>query len=206
MKLLEYQAKEVLAALGIAIPPGKVARTPEEAARACADLGPVAVKAQVPVGGRGKAGGIKLARTPEEARAAAEAIIGMDIKGFRVPLVYCEVALDIARELYLGFTVDRDARANILMLSAKGGMDIEQVAEESPDSIARLYPSPWRGPLDFELAQLAYDAGLGELVRPMTALIKKLYRAIPDYDALTAEINPLVVTKAGDIVAGDAKL
>src|SRR5437588_7948879 len=92
------------------------------------------------------------------------------------------------------------------MLSAKGGMEIEQVADESPDSIARLYPDPGRGPLDFELTRLVFDAGLGELVRPLTALIKKLYRAIPDYDALTAEINPLVVTKAGDIVAGDAKL
>src|SRR2546428_11983953 len=186
MKLLEYQAKEVLAGLGIAIPPGRVARTPEEAAQACAELGPVAVKAQVPVGGRGKAGGIKLAQTPEEARAAAEQIIGMDIKGYRVPLVYCEGALDIAREIYLGFTVDRDARANILMLSARGGMDIEQVAEESPESISRLYPNPWRGPLDFELSQPVYDTGLGELARPLAAIIKRLYHAIPDYDALTA--------------------
>ena len=206
MKLLEYQAKEVLASLGIAIPPGAVARNADEAAAAFRKLGPVAVKAQVPVGGRGKAGGIKLARSEEDARRAAEQIIGMDIKGFRVPLVYCEAALDIEREIYLGFTVDRDARANILMLSAKGGMDIEQVAEESPESIARLYPNPWRGPLDFELAQLAYDAELGELARPLVALIKKLYRAIPDYDALTAEINPLVVTKGGDVSAGDAKL
>jgi succinyl-CoA synthetase beta subunit len=206
LKFLEYQAKEVLASLGIAIPPGKVARTPEQAAQACAELGPVAVKAQVPVGGRGKAGGIKLAKSPEEARMAAAQIIGMDIKGFKVPLVYCESALEIDREIYLGFTVDRDARANILMLSAKGGMEIEQVAEESPDSIARLYPNPWRGPLDFELNQLAYDAGLGELVRPIAALIKKLYRAIPELDAVTAEINPLVVTKTGEVIAGDAKL
>jgi succinyl-CoA synthetase beta subunit len=206
LKLLEYQAKEVLAALGIPIPPGAVARSPDEAVATFAALGPVAVKAQVPVGGRGKAGGIKLARSEDEARHAAEQIIGMDIKGFKVPLVYCEAALDIEREIYLGFTVDRDARANILMLSAKGGMDIEQVAEESPAAIARLYPNPWRGPLDFELTQLAYDAGLGELARPLTALIKKLYRAIPGYDALTAEINPLVVTKNGEITAGDAKL
>jgi succinyl-CoA synthetase beta subunit len=206
LKLLEYQAKEVLSSLGIAIPPGRVARTPDEAAAACAELGPVAVKAQVPVGGRGKAGGIKLAKSPDEARAAAAQIIGMDIKGFKVPLVYCESALEIEREIYLGFTVDRDARANILMLSAKGGMDIEQVAEESPESIARLYPNPWRGPLDFELAQLVYDAGLGELARPLAALIKKLYRAIPDLDAVTAEINPLVVTKRGEVIAGDAKL
>jgi len=206
MKLLEYQAKEVLASLGIAIPPGKVARTPDEAAAACAELGPVAVKAQVPVGGRGKAGGIKLAKTPEEARAAAAQIIGMDIKGFKVPLVYCEAALEIEREIYLGFTVDRDARANILMLSAKGGMEIEQVAEESPESIARLYPNPWRGPLDFELNRLVFEAGLGELARPLTSLIKKLYRAIPELDAVTAEINPLVVTKSGEVIAGDAKL
>src|SRR6266851_5355260 len=135
MKLLEYQAKEVLASLGIAIP----------------------------VGGRGKAGGIKLARSPDEARAAAQQIIGMDIKGFKVPLVYCETALDIEREIYLGFTVDRDARANILMLSAKGGIDIEQVAEESPESIARLYPNPWRGPLDFELTQLSSRPGWASL-------------------------------------------
>ncbi len=206
MKLLEYQAKEILASLGIPIPPGVVARNPDEAAAAVEKLGPVAVKAQVPVGGRGKAGGIKLAQTSEEARKAAEQIIGMDIKGFKVPLVYCEAALDIAREIYVGFTVDRDARANVLLLSAKGGMDIEQVAEESPEAIARLHPNPWRGPLDFELAQLSYDAGLGDIARSLTALIKKLYRAIPDYDALTAEINPLVVTRGGDVMAGDAKL
>ncbi len=206
LKLLEYQAKEVLESLGIAIPPGRVARTAEEAAAACAELGPVAVKAQVPVGGRGKAGGIKLASTPVEARAAAQQIIGMDIKGFKVSLVYCESALDIEREIYLGFTVDRDARANILLLSARGGMDIEQVGEESPQSIARLYPNPWRGPLDFELNQLVYEASLGELARPLSALIKKLYRAIPELDAITAEINPLVITKKGDVVAGDAKL
>lgn len=206
MKLLEYQAKEVLASLGIAIPPGRVARTPEEAAAAFAELGPIAIKAQVPVGGRGKAGGIKLASSADEARTAAHQIIGMDIKGFKVPLVYCETALDIAREIYLGFTVDRDARANILMLSAKGGMEIEQVAEESPESISRLYPNPWRGPLDFELSQLVFEAGLGELARPLVAVIKKLYRAIPELDAVTAEINPLVITKKGDVVAGDAKL
>jgi succinyl-CoA synthetase beta subunit len=206
MKLLEYQAKEVLSALGVPIPPGRVARTPEEAAAAASDLGPVAVKAQVPVGGRGKAGGIKLASTPNEARLAAEQIIGMDIKGFRVPLVYCEGALDIGQEVYLGFTVDRDARANVLMLSAKGGMEIEQVAEESPEAIARLYPNPWRGPLDFELNQLAWEAGLGQQARALVPLVKKLYRAITEYDAVTAEINPLVITRQGELVAGDAKL
>ncbi|MGH7861707.1 MAG: ADP-forming succinate--CoA ligase subunit beta [Candidatus Dormibacteraceae bacterium] len=206
MKLLEYQAKAVLASLGVPIPPGRTASNGDEAAEACRELGPVAVKAQVPVGGRGKAGGIKLARSPEEARAAATAIIGMDLKGFRVPLVYCEAALDIAQEIYLGFTVDRDHRNNILMLSAKGGIDIEEVAETSSDSIARLHPDPWRGPLDFELNQLAFAAGLGAHARALVPLIKKLYRAIPELDAVTAEINPLVVTRDGQLIAGDAKL
>ncbi|HUZ88422.1 MAG TPA: ADP-forming succinate--CoA ligase subunit beta [Candidatus Acidoferrales bacterium] len=206
MKLLEYQAKAVLASLGVPIPPGRTASNGDEAAEACRELGPVAVKAQVPVGGRGKAGGIKLAQSPEEARAAATAIIGMDLKGFRVPLVYCEAALDIAQEIYLGFTVDRDHRNNILMLSAKGGIDIEEVAETSSDSIARLHPDPWRGPLDFELNQLAFAAGLGAHARALVPLIKKLYRAIPELDAVTAEINPLVVTRDGQLIAGDAKL
>ncbi len=206
MKLLEYQAKEVFDALGIAIPPGRLAATPAEAEAAAAELGPVAVKAQVPVGGRGKAGGIKLAATPAEARSAAEAILGMDIKGHRVGMVYCEARLDIAQELYLGFTVDRDARANILMLSGRGGMDIEQVAEEDPEAIARLYPNPWRGPLDFEINQLIYEAGLGSHARALAPVIRKLYRAITDYDAITAEINPLVITPAGQVLAGDGKL
>ena len=206
MKLLEYQAKEVLASLGIPIPPGRIARTPEEAAQACAELGPVAVKAQVPVGGRGKAGGIKLAQSPDEARAAAQQIIGMDLKGFKVPLVYCEAALDIGQEIYLGFTVDRDNRDNILMLSARGGMDIEAVAEETPAAIARLHPNPWRGPLAFELNRLVFEAGLSQHARALVGVIRKLYRAIPEFDALTAEINPLVITKSGEIVAGDAKL
>src|SRR5437660_7720623 len=183
MKLLEYQAKEVLASLGIPIPPGRVARTPDEAAAASSDLGPVAVKAQVPVGGRGKAGGIKLAQTPDEARAAADQIIGMDIKGHTVPLVYCEGALDIGQEIYLGFTVDRDARANILMLSGRGGMDIEQIAAESPEAIARLYPNPWRGPLDYELNQVVFTAGLGDHARALIPVIKRLYRGIPEQDA-----------------------
>jgi succinyl-CoA synthetase beta subunit len=206
VKLLEYQAKEVLASLGIPVPPGRVARTPEEAAHACAELGPVAVKAQVPVGGRGKAGGVKLARRPDEARRAAEQIIGMDIKGHKVPLVYCEGELDIGQEIYLGFTVDRDARANILMLSARGGMDIEEVAAETPEAIARLHPNPWRGPLDFEINQLVWQAGLGQHARALSGIVKRLYRAIPELDAVTAEINPLVITRDGRAIAGDAKL
>jgi succinyl-CoA synthetase beta subunit len=206
MKLLEYQAKEALAALGILVPPGRVARTSAEAAEACRELGPVAVKAQVPVGGRGKAGGIQLVGTPDEAGVAAERIIGMDIKGHIVPLVYCETALDISQEIYLGVTVDRDRRNNILMLSGKGGMEIEQVAEEAPEAIARLHPDPWRGPLSFEISDLALRAGLGSSARQLVPLVRKLWQAIAAYDAITAEINPLVVTGDGRLVAGDAKL
>src|ERR1700738_3147960 len=145
MKLLEYQAKEVLASFGIAIPAGKVAKTPDDAAAAAREIGPVAVKAQVPVGGRGKAGGIKLAKTPDEARAAAEAILGMDIKGFTVHEVWCEQAADVEREVYLGVTLDRDARRLVLILSAAGGMDIEEVAATSPGKIVKFHPDPWRG-------------------------------------------------------------
>src|SRR5256884_4427936 len=170
-----------MSSLGIAIPPGMVARNPAEAVAGFEKLGPVAVKAQVPVGGRGKAGGIKLARTADEARTAAGQIIGMDIKGFKVPLVYCEAALEIEREIYLGFTVDRDARANILMLSAKGGMDIEQVAEESPESISRLYPNPWRRPLDFVLFALGYAAGPVGVARPLWNPIHDLHLPITDH-------------------------
>ena len=134
MKLLEYQAKEILASLGIPIPPGMVARNAAEAAAAFSKLGPVAVKAQVPVGGRGKAGGIKLAKTADEARSAAAQIIGMDIKGFKVPLVYCESALDIEREIYLGFTVDRDARS-----AACSRIASASAFNECPFSRARLW-------------------------------------------------------------------
>src|ERR1700682_194871 len=128
MKLLEYQAKEQFAAAGIPIKEGKVARALEQVVDAAKLLGPIAVKAQVPIGGRGRAGGIKLARTPEEARAAAEAILGMDIKGFTVHEVLCEQAAEGEREVYLGGTLDRDARRMVLILSAAGGMDIEEVA------------------------------------------------------------------------------
>jgi succinyl-CoA synthetase beta subunit len=207
MDLFEYQAKDLFRRYGISVPDGKVASSALAAEKVAAKLGGrVVVKAQVQVGGRGKAGGIKLADDAAGARGVAEQIIGMDIKGFRVPLVYCEGALDIGQEVYLGFTVDRDARANVLMLSAKGGMEIEQVAEESPEAIARLYPNPWRGPLDFELNQLAWEAGLGQQARALVPLVKKLYRAITEYDAVTAEINPLVITRQGELVAGDAKL
>jgi succinyl-CoA synthetase beta subunit len=206
MKFLEYQVKERFRAAGIPVPDGRLARTPDEAALAAGALGSVAVKAQVPVGGRGKAGGIKLARTPVEAKRAAAEILGMEIKGFRVAEVLCETAQEITREVYLGLTLDRDARRPVLILSAQGGMEIEEVAETHPDAIARLYPDPWRGPLGFEVRDLVFKAGLGSLQAQLGPVVGKLYTLARSLDAITVEINPLALTRDGGLVAADGKL
>ena len=206
MKFLEYQVKERFKAAGIPVPDGRLARTPDEAALAAGALGPVAVKAQVPVGGRGKAGGIKLARTPMDAKRAAGEILGMTIKGYPVREVWCETAQEITRELYLGLTLDRDARKPVLILSAQGGMEIEEVAEHHPEAIAKLHPDPWRGPLPFEVRDLMFRAGLGPLHAQLSPLVIKLYALARTYDALTLEINPLALTRDGGLVAADGKL
>jgi len=146
VKLHEFQAKQVLAQAGIAVPAGRVATTAAQAEAAAAALGlPVVVKAQVHAGGRGKAGGVKLAKTAAEARAHAQAILGMDIKGHTVEKVYVERAAKIAQELYLGVTIDRDRRRPVVMLSTVGGMDIEEVAATEPEKIARGWPDPLLG-------------------------------------------------------------
>lgn len=206
MKFLEYQVKERFKAAGIPVPEGRLARTPNEVALAAAALGSVAVKAQVPVGGRGKAGGIKLAHTPVEARRAGEQIIGMEIKGYRVRQVWCETAVEMSRELYLGLTIDRDARNAVLILSGRGGMDIEEVAETHPEAIARLYPDPWRGPLPFEIRELIFRAALGGLQTQLSPLAQKLHNLGRTLDATTIEINPLALTPDGGLVAADGKL
>ena len=206
MKFLEYQVKERLKAAGIPVPDGRLARTPDEAVMAAGALGAIAVKGQVPVGGRGKAGGIKLARTPMEAKRAAAEILGMTIKGYRVREVWCETAQEITRELYLGLTLDRDARKPVLILSAQGGMEIEEVAESHPEAIAKLHPDPWRGPLPFEIRDLVFRAGLGPLQTQLAPLVSKLYALGRTYDALTIEINPLALTRDGGLVAADGKL
>ena len=206
MKFLEYQVKERFRAAGIPVPDGRLARTPDEAALAAGALGPIAVKAQVPVGGRGKAGGIKLARTAADAKRVAGEILGMTIKGYTVKEVWCETAQDITRELYLGLTLDRDARKPVLILSAKGGMEIEEVAETHPEAIAKLHPDPWRGPLPFEVRDLIFRSGLGPLQVQLTPLVVKLYALARTYDALTIEINPLALTQDGGLVAADGKL
>src|SRR5580704_2399717 len=158
MKLLEYQAKQRFAGAGIAVPPGRLARTPEEAAAAARELGRVAVKAQVPIGGRGKAGGIAVVDTPEEAQREAARILAMDIRGYPVRSVWCETGLSIEAELYLGITLDRDRRRLVVIFSAAGGMEIEQVAEQSPEKIAKLWPDPFAGPHAFEVRALAFAA------------------------------------------------
>ena len=206
MKFLEYQVKERLKAAGIPVPDGRLVHTADEAALAAGALGPIAVKAQVPVGGRGKAGGIKLASTPVEAKRAAAEILGMTIKGYRVREVWCETGQEIEREFYLGLTLDRDARKPVLILSAQGGMEIEEVAETHPEAIARLHPDPWRGPLPFEIRDLVYRAGLGPLQAQLSPLVARLYGLARTYDALTIEINPLALTRDGGLVAADGKL
>ena len=206
MKFLEYQVKERFRAAGIPVPDGRLARTPDEAALAAGALGPIAVKAQVPVGGRGKAGGIKLAKTAADAKRVAGEILGMTIKGYIVREVWCETAQEITRELYLGLTLDRDARKPVLILSAQGGMEIEEVAETHPEAIAKLHPDPWRGPLPFEVRDIIFRAGLGPLQAQLTPLMVKLYALARTYDALTIEINPLALTQDGGLVAADGKL
>lgn len=215
MKLLEYQAKQRFAAAGIPVPPGRLARTPEEAAAAARELGRVAVKAQVPIGGRGKAGGIAVVDTPEEAQREAARILAMDIRGYPVRSVWCEIGLDIEAELYLGLTLDRDRRRLVLIFSAAGGMEIEQVAVEAPERIAKLWPDPFAGPQAFEVRQLAF-AGLthapqlrertSKLVTGLVNVAARLYSVATSLDALTCEINPLVLTPEGALVAADGKL
>jgi succinyl-CoA synthetase beta subunit len=215
MKLLEYQAKQRFAAAGIAIPEGRLARTPDEAEAAARELGRIAVKAQVPIGGRGKAGGIAVVDTPEQAREEAARILGMDIRGYPVRSVWCETGLDIDTELYLGITLDRDRRRLVVIFSAAGGMEIEHVAEESPEKIAKLWPDPFAGPHAFEVRRLAFMAlahapqlrdRAARLATGLAALTTKLYGVAVSLDAVTCEINPLVLTPDGQLVAGDGKL
>lgn len=208
MKVHEYQAKEVFARYGVPIPRGRVAETPEQAEAIARELGVrCIVKSQVHVGGRGKAGGIKLAATPEEAREVASKILGMNIKGLIVKKVLVEEAADIAQEFYLGITVDRAARRNVVMVSAAGGMDIEEVAAKTPEKIAKEHIDPFLGLCDYQCRELIYKGGLpAEVARLATSFLKVLYQVYCDTDATLAEINPLVLTKDNKVIATDAKL
>jgi succinyl-CoA synthetase beta subunit len=208
MDLFEYQGKQYFARFGIPVSPGGVAETVDEAVAQAERVGyPVVVKAQVLVGGRGKAGGIKLANGPDEVRTHATAILGMDIRGHTVQRLWIERASDIAHEYYASFTLDRGARKHLGMVSAKGGVDIEQVADEDPGAIARLHVDPVDGLSSADATQLVDQAGLDPEARAgAVEILEKLYRCFVEGDADLVEINPLVLTPDGRVHALDAKV
>ncbi len=208
MKLLEYASKEVFRRFGLPVQEGKLAYTPEEARRAAEGLKPpYVVKAQVPVGGRGKAGGVKLAQTPEEVEEKARQILSLTIKGVPVKKVLVTEAADIAHEYYLGVVVDRRNNQPVIMVSAEGGVDIEEVARTKPEAIHKLAVDPVWGLSDFQARQLAFRL-FSDKKKALKAagIILKLYRAFREVDAQLAEINPLVETPEGELLAVDAKI
>ncbi len=208
MKLHEYQSKGIFASYGIPIPNGTVVSNAEEARQVAAQLGrPVVIKAQVLVGGRGKAGGVKYARTPNEAEQFADQILCMNIKGLPVRKVLVDEALHIAREIYLGVAVDRARKSATMMASAAGGMDVEEVARTSPEKIVRMPIDPVFGLQDFQTREIAIAIGMDkQLIRDFTRIAEGLYRAFVRTDASLAEINPLVVTAEGRLLAADGKI
>jgi succinyl-CoA synthetase beta subunit len=208
MDLLEYQGKQLFRKHGVPVPEGKPAETVEEAIAAAEGLGyPCVIKAQVLVGGRGKAGGIKLASNRDEAGAHAEAILGMDIKGFTVHELYVEAASEIDEEYYAAFVFDRSAKKPMAMFSKMGGMDVEEVVETDPEAMRKVHVDPLLGFHDFHARRLAFDAGIpGDVIRPVGALLARLYDMFVAEDALLVEVNPLLVTKDRDVVALDAKV
>jgi succinyl-CoA synthetase beta subunit len=208
MDLLEYQGKQLFARHDIPVPDGRHARTVEEAVAAAKEIGfPCVVKAQVKIGGRGKAGGIKVAQDEDEARAAADAILGMDIRGFTVHEVWVEGASEIEAEYYASIIFDRSAKQPLIMLSTRGGMDIEAVAEEDPNAIATLHIDPLLGFQDFHGRRLAYEAGIdADLVRPIGAFLHRLYGTFVSEEAMLVEVNPLIVTPDRGVRALDAKV
>jgi succinyl-CoA synthetase beta subunit len=208
VKIHEYQAKDIMRQHGIPVPPGEVATTPDQAREIASRIGGrVAVKAQVLVGGRGKAGGVKLADNRDEAAAKAEAILGMDIKGVTVRKVLVMAAVPIAQEIYLGAVLDRAAKAVSFMCSAAGGVEIEEVARVSPEKIVKVSADPFLGMGDYQARQLAFGIGLpANLVRDFVGIVKGLYATFMACDASLAEINPLVVTTDGKLTALDGKI
>src|ERR671915_776195 len=208
MDLLEYQGKQLFARHGVPVPSGRPAETVDEAVTAADAIGyPCVVKAQVQIGGRGKLGGIKVANGREEARQHADSILGMDIRGLRVHEVWIEEASEIEAEYYASIVFDRSARAPLVMLSTKGGMDIEQVAEEDPDAIATLHVDPLLGFQDFHARRLAFDAGVdADVIRGVGALLTRLYDAFVAEEAMLVEVNPMIVTGDRSVAALDAKV
>jgi succinyl-CoA synthetase beta subunit len=208
MDLLEYQGKQLFARHGVPVPDGQPARTVEDAVSAAEAIGyPCAIKAQVQIGGRGKLGGIKIANTRAEAEEQARAILGMDIRGLTVHELWIEGASEIASEYYASVVFDRSAKAPLVLLSTKGGMDIEQVADEDPGAIASLHVDPLLGFQDFHGRRLAYEAGVdSDVVRPVGAMLARLYEVFTAEECTLVEVNPLIVTPERDVKALDAKV
>jgi succinyl-CoA synthetase beta subunit len=208
MDLLEYQGKQLFARHGIPVPSGKPATSVADAVAAADEIGyPCVVKAQVLIGGRGKLGGIKVANDRAEAEQHANAILGMDIRGFTVHEVWIEQASQIESEYYASIVFDRAAKAPLVMLSTQGGMDIEEVAEKSPEALARLHVDPLLGFQDFHGRKLAFAAGIpADLIRPVGAMLSKLYAAFVAEEAMLVEVNPLIVTPEREVRALDAKV
>lgn len=208
MKIHEYQAKELLKEFGVSVPEGAIAHTPEEVKEIAKRLGKsVVVKAQVHVGGRGKAGGIKLASNPSLAELTGKEILGMSIKGLAVKKVLVEEAFAIAEENYLAIILDRSNASHILMASTKGGVDIEEVAVTSPEKIAKVYVDPIKGVLDYQIRTLFFEAGINPaFYKDFMKLTRSLVEAYFACDGTLFEINPLVFTKDGYLFAADAKV
>ena len=208
MDLFECQGKSLFARVGVPVPEGRVARTPDEARAAAVELGgQVVVKAQVQVGGRGKAGGIRLADGPDEASARAAQILGMDIKGHTVHLVWVERASDIASEYYVSFTLDRGVKKHLAIVSAQGGMDIEGVASDTPEAVVKLHIDPVVGLTNWQASELVYRARLDRgTARKSAAALRKLYEAFVTLDCDLVEVNPLILTADGEVVALDSKV
>ncbi len=216
MNIHEYQGKEILRKYGVAVLDGRVAATAAEAENAAVELGGglCVVKAQIRAGGRGKAGGVKLAKTPDEARGYAEALLGSVLvthqtgpEGKQVHKVFVEQGCEIENEYYLGLVIDRATSRITVMASSEGGVEIEEVAENSPEKILRATVDPAVGFSEFQGRQLAYGLGIPkDSIRKAVVFMKALYRAFCETDATMAEINPLVLTKSGDLVALDAKI
>ena len=208
MKIHEYQAKDILARYGIPVQPGRVAHTPDEAEAIARELGgPVVIKAQVYVGGRGKAGGIQFGDTPEEARASAKKVLGMDIKGLTVEKVLVKTKIDIKEEYYLGIILDRKTQSPVVMVSKEGGIDIEEVAANTPEKIIQQPIDMHYGLRPFEAREIVARAGLPhETIGKAGDILSKLAKAFIDSDASLAEINPLALTADGKVQAADAKI
>src|SRR3989440_6381520 len=208
MDLLEYRGKQLSARHGVPVPSGRPATTVEEAVAAADEIGyPCVIKAQVQIGGRGKAGGIKVAKDRSQAEEQARAILGMDIRGLTVHELWVEGASEIASEYYASVIFDRSAKAPLVMLSTKGGMDIEEVAASDPDAIARLHVDPLVGFQDFHGRRLAFEAGVdSDVVGPVGAMLAALYDVFSEEETTLVEVNPLIVTPDREVKALDAKV